>query len=59
MSHDFWPGARQGRRHKRVRGHPALQAHAGQQPSLGDVSLAAGVASPGDDDEAGRIRSRG
>eukprot|EP00975_Prorocentrum_lima_P017197 3641693-Prorocentrum_lima.AAC.1 len=32
--HDFWPGARQGRRHKRVRGNCALQALAGQQPPV-------------------------
>eukprot|EP00975_Prorocentrum_lima_P022046 4639392-Prorocentrum_lima.AAC.1 len=57
--HDFWPGAQQGRRRRRVRGNRALQALASQQPPVGDVSLAPGVASSGDAEEAGRIRSRG
>eukprot|EP00975_Prorocentrum_lima_P026011 5470990-Prorocentrum_lima.AAC.1 len=56
---DFWPGVRQGRRHKRVRGHRALQALAGQQHTEGDVSLAPGVASSDDEEAAGRLRSRG
>eukprot|EP00975_Prorocentrum_lima_P013228 2808571-Prorocentrum_lima.AAC.1 len=56
---DFWPGVRQGRRHKRVRGNRALQALAGQQAPVGDVSFAPGVASSGDDEEHGRVRSRG